>query len=145
MLPNTYSATIFLYACGMKGVMPEGERKYQAEEVEQIEKTARLQGVWPVVFAVLKKLSENGLADIPGGQLAKWQMELNLKVMEYTLRQEAMYAFLEQELAFSKPVMLKGDLISDLYANPELRMSGDTDLLIVPENEKKVLETADSI
>ncbi len=140
MLPNTYSDTIFLYACGMKGVMPEGERKYQAEEVEQIEKTARLQGVWPVVFAVLKKLSEKGLADIPGGQLSKWQMELNLKVMEYTLRQEAMYAFLEQELAFSKPVMLKGDLISDLYANPELRMSGDTDLLIDPADEKKVLE-----
>ncbi len=140
MLPNAYSDAIFLYACGMKGVMPQGERQYRTEEIEQIEKTARLQGVWPVVFAVLKKLSEKGLADIPPSQLAKWQMDLNLKVMEYTLRQEAMYTFLEQELAFSKPVMLKGDLISDLYANPELRMSGDTDLLIAPADEKKVLE-----
>ena len=63
-------------------------------------------------------------------------MELNLKVMEYTLRQEAMYDFLENELSFSNPVMLKGDLMSDLYANPSLRFSGDTDLLIDPKDEK---------
>lgn len=140
MLAKTYLDTVHLFASGMKGILPEGDRRYHQEEIEEIEKTARSQGVWPVVFAVLKKLSEKGLADIGADKLAKWQMELNLKVLEYTLRQEAMYSFLEQELSFSNPVMLKGDLISDLYANPELRFSGDTDILIDPKDEKAVLD-----
>lgn len=139
MLAKSYQDTIELYASGMRGILPSDERCYTEQELIDIEKTARLQGVWPVVFAVLKKLSENGVAEVPADKMAKWQMELNLKVMEYTLRQEAMYAFLENELSFSNPVMLKGDLISDLYANPELRMSGDTDLLIDPKDEKAVL------
>ena len=139
-LSTFYQDTISLFACGIKGISPEGDRRYREEEIEQIEKTARLQGVWPVVFAVLKNLSAKDLADIPAEKLSKWQMELNLKVLEYTLRQEAMYTFLEQELAFSNPVMLKGDLISDLYKNPELRMSGDTDLLIDQKDEKAVLD-----
>lgn len=139
MLQQTYLDTIELFSCGMKGTLPQG-KQYDAQAIEQIEKNARMQGVFPVVFAVFKKLSEEGRADILPGQLAKWQMEINLKVMEYTLRQEAMYRFLEGELAFSNPVMLKGDLMSDLYANPELRMSGDTDILIDPGDEKAVLD-----
>ena len=138
MLAKTYLDTIELFSCGMKGILPK-EKTYGTEEVEQIEKNARMQGVWPVVFAVLKKLSEEGRVQVSSQQLAKWQMELNLKVMEYTLRQEAMYRFLEGELSFCNPVMLKGDLMSDLYANPELRFSGDTDILIDPKDEKAVL------
>lgn len=140
MLPKAYLDTISLFACGMMGVLPEVERPYSGNEILNIETTARQQGVWPVVFAVVKKLSDSALAEVSPQLLTKWQMELNLKVMEYTLRQEAMYTFLETELAFSHPVMLKGDLMSDLYANPELRFSGDTDLLIDPKDEKEVLE-----
>ncbi len=140
MVEKVYSDTIKLYACGMKGVLPEGERVYTKAEIEEIEKTARMQGVWTVVFAALKKLSEQGRVQIPAAMLAKWQMEIHLKVMEYTLRQEAMYSFVEEKLAFSNPIVLKGDLISDLYADPALRMSGDTDLLIDPKDEKAVLD-----
>ncbi len=140
MLQQTYLDTIQLFSCGIKGILPEGDRRYSWEEIQQIEKNARMQGVWTVVFAVLKKLSEEDRAEIAADQLAKWQMEINLKVMEYTLRQEAMYRFLENELAFCNPVMLKGELMSDLYANPELRMSGDTDILIDQEDEKAVLD-----
>ncbi len=139
-LSTCYYDTILLFAAGMKGILPTEEKEYSSEDVAKIEKTARMQGVWPVVFAVLKKLSERGKVNVPATTMAKWQMELNLKVMEYTLRQEAMYAFLEKELSFANPVMLKGDLMSDLYANPELRFSGDTDLLIHPKDEKAVLD-----
>lgn len=139
MLSQTYLDTIELFACGMKGSLPE-QRQYSWEEIEKIEKNARMQGVWTVVFAVLKRLCEDGRADISAEILAKWQMEIHLKVLEYTLRQEAMYSFLEEELAFSNPVMLKGDLMSDLYTNPALRMSGDTDILIHPKDEKAVLD-----
>lgn len=140
MLSSSYLTTIELYACGMKGCMPSGERLYTRDEVTAIEATARMQGVWPVVFAVLKKLAAEGRAEIEGGMLSKWQMEMNMKVMQYTMRQEAMYQFLENELSFCHPVMLKGELMSDLYANPELRMSGDTDLLIDIKDENEVLQ-----
>lgn len=140
MLQKAYLDTVHLFASGIRGTVPEGDRRYQQDEITEIEQTARRQGVWPVVFAVLKKLSQKGLAELGADQLAKWQMELNIKVLEYTLRQEAVYAFLEGELSFSNPVMLKGDLVSDLYANPELRFSGDTDILIDPKDEKAVLE-----
>lgn len=139
MLETAYRDTIELYACGMKGTIPEGARVYSKAEIEGIEKIARMQGVWTVVFAVVKKLCEHDRVQIPAPMLSKWQMEINLKVMEYTLRQEAMYQFVEEKLSFSNPITLKGDLISDLYANPELRMSGDTDLLIDPSDEKAVL------
>ena len=139
MLQKEYRDTIELYACGMKGTFPEGDRVYSKAEIEEIEKIARMQGVWTVVFAVLKKLSENGRLDFAITDIPKWQMEINLKVMEYTLRQEAMYRFVEEKLSFANPITLKGDLISDLYADPALRMSGDTDLLIDPKDEKAVL------
>ncbi len=139
MLEKAYFDTIELYASGMKGTLPAGDRVYSKEEVQSIEKTARMQGVWTVVFAAVKKLQEAGRLAPDVTTLPKWQMEINLKVMEYTLRQEAMYAFVEEKLSFSNPITLKGDLISDLYANPELRMSGDTDLLIDPKDEKAVL------
>ena len=140
MLERAYRDAIELYACGMKGVLPEGERIYSAEEISEIEKTARMQGVWTVVFAVLKKLSEVGRLSPDVTSLSKWQMEIHLKVMEYTLRQEAMYRFVEEKLSFANPIVLKGDLISDLYADPALRMSGDTDLLIDPKDEEAVLD-----
>ncbi len=139
MLEKAYYDTIELYASGMKGTLPAGDRVYSKEEVQSIEKTARMQGVWTVLFAVLKKLHEAGRLAPDITELPKWQMEINLKVMEYTLRQEAMYRFVAEELSFSNPITLKGDIISDLYANPELRMSGDTDLLIDPKDEGAVL------
>lgn len=140
MLDIAYRDTIELYACGMKGTLPEGERVYSKAEIEEIEKIARLQGVWTVVFAVLKKLSEAGRLSAEITTLPKWQIEIQLKVMEYTLRQEAMYRFVEEKLSFANPIVLKGDLISDLYHEPALRMSGDTDLLIDPKDEKAVLD-----
>ena len=140
MLETAYRDTIELYAAGMKGTLPKGDRIYSKAEIDAIEKIARMQGVWTVVFAVLKKLSEVGRLDPLVTSLPKWQMEINLKVMEYTLRQEAMYRFVEEALSFANPITLKGDLISDLYANPELRMSGDTDLLIDTKDEKAVLD-----
>ncbi len=139
MLEAAYRDTIELFASGMKGTVPNGTRVYSKSEIEAIEKIARMQGVWTVVFAVLKKLSQEGRLDPLVTDLPKWQMEVHLKVMEYTLRQEAMYRFVEKELSFANPVTLKGDLISDLYADPALRMSGDTDLLIDPKDEKAVL------
>ncbi len=140
MLEKAYYDTIELYASGMKGILPAGDRVYSKEEVQSIEKTARMQGVWTVVFAVLKKLHDAGRLASDITELPKWQMEIHLKVMEYTLRQEAMYRFVEEKLAFSNPITLKGDLISDLYAEPALRMSGDTDLLIDPKDEQAVLD-----
>ncbi|MBO5408662.1 MAG: nucleotidyltransferase family protein [Clostridia bacterium] len=140
MLSKAYCDTIRLYASGMKGILPAGDRIYSKEEIVEIEKIARRQGVWTVVFAVLKKLSEAGRLAPEITELPRWQMEIQLKVMEYTLRQEAMYRFVEEELSFANPITLKGDLISDLYANPELRMSGDTDLLIDPKDEEAVLK-----
>jgi len=139
MLETAYRDTIELYAAGMKGAFPKGERIYSKAEIDAIEKIARMQGVWTVVFAVLKKLSQAGRLAPDVTNLPKWQMEIHLKVMEYTLRQEAMYRFVEEKLSFANPITLKGDLISDLYADPALRMSGDTDLLIDPKDEKAVL------
>ena len=139
MLAKAYFDTIKLYAAGMKGTFPEGDCIYSKAEIDAIEKIARMQGVWTVVFAVLKKLQEAGRLAPDVTELPKWQMEIHLKVMEYTLRQEAMYAFVEEKLSFANPIVLKGDLISDLYADPALRMSGDTDLLIDPKDEKAVL------
>ena len=140
MLSKAYRDTIELYAAGMKGALPKGDRIYSKAEIDAIEKIARMQGVWTVVFAVLKKLSQEGRLDSLVTNLPKWQMEVHLKVMEYTLRQEAMYSFVEEKLSFANPITLKGDLISDLYADPALRMSGDTDLLVDPKDEKAVLD-----
>ena len=124
----------------MKGEIPSGNHIYFRDEIIEIEKIARMQGVWTVVFAVLKKLFQAGRLAPDIAEIPKWQTEVHMKVMEYTLRQEAMYRFVEEELSFANPVTLKGDLISDLHADPALRMSGDTDLLIDPKDEKKVLD-----
>ena len=55
MLLSVYFDTISLFACGMKGTLPASDRRYRWEEIEAIEQTARLQGVWPVVLGLREK------------------------------------------------------------------------------------------
>ena len=98
--------------------------------IEQIRKYSLEQGIWPMVYPELAKL-----ADVSKYQLECFSMiTKGIAQKEYTL---GVIRKLEEEGI--KCCLLKGATISHLYADPECRISGDTDILIDPKDEKHLV------
>lgn len=100
-------------------------------DVEQIRKYSLEQGIWTLVYPELSKLCD----------VQKYQQEflamISRSVVKKTFTLEIIRKLEEKGI---RCCLLKGATISPLYADPECRISGDTDILIDEKDEKNVTE-----
>ncbi len=104
-------------------------------------KLASSQGMKTLLFSVFKKYKDAGLLVDEKGLFGQYEMSVRSDVINYTKKQyEVNKVIKELEKNGVGCVILKGDTLSDVYPDSELRMSGDTDIFIDIKNEKKCLK-----
>ncbi len=100
-------------------------------DVEQIRKYSIEQGIWTMVYPELAKVCD----------AAKYQQEFFTIVSRGVIRKEFTLGIIQKlEESGIKCCLLKGATLSPLYADPECRISSDTDILIDENDEKKVTD-----
>ena len=117
---------LYLFGAGARGL----EIKLNEEpNIESIRKLAIEQGIWTVIFPELDKICDT----------SKYQGEFFGSVSSGIRRKEFSLDIINKlETAGIKCCLLKGAAVSGLYADPERRISSDTDILINPDNEEKL-------
>ncbi len=118
-----------------------GEMTLESLDYDKIIKIADSQGMKTLLFSVLKKYNENaGLKNAAEG-FEQLEMSVTKNVFQYTKTQyEVNQVIKALEKEGIECVILKGDTLSSLYPHSELRMSGDTDILINVKDERKCLK-----
>ena len=105
-------------------------RLESGSDPEAIEQLAKTQGVWTLVYPELQKAF--------GRQ--KESMEFMTVVARAIQRNAQSLAILEElDRKGIYYCLLKGQAAAILYPHPDFRISGDTDILIRPEEEQKVI------
>lgn len=95
---------------------------------EQIRKYSIEQGIWTMVYPELAKLCD----------ASEYRQEFYAIVSRGIMRKEFTLGILQKlEAAGIKCCLLKGAMLSPLYAAPECRISSDTDILIDEKDEKR--------
>lgn len=98
------------------------------------------QGMQTLLFPVLKKYKANGQLKAAEAEFSKYELSVTQSVFKYAQKQffiNEVIKTLEKENI--ECVILKGDTLSHIYPHGDMRMSGDTDILINPKCEKKCL------
>ena len=110
----------------------------EGTDVEKVYETAVKQGVFPLVYPVVSE-------KIPTSDM-KYEM-LFLKTI--AINERKMYCLRQVTDRFEKEnircCVLKGVSVASFYFMPNLRASGDIDLLVYPENEKKAMKVLENM
>ena len=116
-----------LFSCGALGKEPNA-KEYNINEILRLSSE---QGVFAVVFLSLEKLYNKKCLTITEHDFAYLKSQYTQAVFS-SIRKNAAVNIAVQQLKNSgfDCVMLKGQILSGLYAVPETRISGDTDLLL---------------
>lgn len=103
-------------------------------DVEEIRKYSIEQGIWTMVYPELAKICD----------ASRYKQEFLETVSVGVMRKEFTLGTIRKlEENGIRCCILKGTMLSQLYKDPECRISGDTDILIDPKDEakaKKVLK-----
>ncbi len=99
--------------------------------VEQIRKYAIEQGIWTMVYPELAKACD----------ASKYQLECLSMISKGISQREYTLGIIKKlEESGIKCCLVKGITISGIYAEPECRISSDTDILINPKDERRVVK-----
>lgn len=99
--------------------------------VEQIRKYAIEQGIWTMVYPELAKVCD----------ASKYQLECFSMISKGISQREYTLGIIRKiEKAGIKCCILKGVTLSGIYAEPECRISSDTDILINPKDERRIVK-----
>ena len=134
---------LHLFSCGATGKNPEN-REYNLNEILRL---SGEQGVFTFVFLSLQKLFNEGKLSISVADFAYLQSQYTQAVFSSIRKNAAVNQTLKylEENGISC-CMLKGQILSGLYAVPEARISGDTDLLMPSADmEEKVCDVLKQI
>lgn len=102
---------------------------------------AKKQGMRRIVLPVLKKYGDSGKLIDEKNELERELLRLSSEIVSYTKKQFAVSEVVKElEENGIECVMLKGDTLAEFYPESDVRMSGDTDLLIDPKKERKCLK-----
>jgi hypothetical protein len=130
--------TIYLFSCGARGVKPVLDHEI---DVLKIHDTAVQQGIWDITFLAIKQLYDEGSYFVNGELIEKWHKELIIRIAKETQRSFQVYNIIKKlEDSGVNCCVLKGEIIADLYYNPDCRISTDTDILIDKAFEKKAVK-----
>lgn len=134
---------LHLFSCGASGKNPE-TRQYNINEILRL---SGEQGVFTFVFLSLQKLFNENKLSISNADFAYLQSQYTKAVFSSIRKNAAVNQTLKhlEENGISC-CMLKGQILSGLYAVPEARISGDTDLLMPSADmEEKVCDVLKQI
>lgn len=127
-MTNHFKNMLELFAANATGKTPNISGELDIEEIRRLSLS---QGIWTMVFPELSKVADASkyymlfFKTVSSGIAQK---EFNLKIIK------------KLEDAGIKCCILKGAAVSHLYKDPECRISGDTDILIDPKDEKKLVK-----
>lgn len=119
----------------MLRLLGAGARGYEISaadtDMNAIRECAIAQGVWPIVYKSAEKTAD----------VSKWRGEFISAVARSVTRKEFSLATVRKlEEAGICCCLMKGAVVANLYAQPDCRVSGDTDIYINPADEKKTVE-----
>lgn len=87
------------------------------------------QGIWSCIHPLLGTICD----------VSKYQLDFLAHISKSVARNEFTYGIIKKaEDAGIKCCLLKGIFVASLYAEPDYRVSSDTDILINPKDEKKM-------
>ena len=109
----------------------------QAVDWEKLIKMASSQGIFPV-FAYTVGRCEDGFVPEPLRNRMK-ELSQQYIIMELSRKMNTLYLLGKLERQGVQAVVVKGFAVSDCYAMPETRISGDVDILIDKKQERKTL------
>ena len=113
-----------------------GEMTLENVDFEKIIKIAESQGMKTLLFSVLKKYNNDGRLKNAFENFLEFEINVTKRVFEYTKTQYEVNKVIKAlEKEGISCVILKGDTLSSIYPHSELRMSGDTDILIDIKDE----------
>ncbi len=136
-MTRSFKDVLYLFSCGSLDIEPDIIEDINVIEIYHI---ALQQGVWNLVFIALQQLYDRGKLDIDDSLFNRWKNEVMFQTMHNIRRAFAVNDLLQAlESAGIRTCVLKGDVLANLYANPNSRVSSDTDILIDPNLEKKAL------
>ena len=122
-----------LFSCGSRGVIPQPPRR--PLNYERLIQLAQEHSVLPLVGAALSKTAGIGFP------IEKRQAPLSTtRVMafsNYIRRRQVLNLLHSFEKAGIQAMLLKGYAVADLYAEPDCRISSDTDIYVERKNEKR--------
>ncbi len=120
-MTQSFKDMMYLFACSAHGIEPNIKHQVNENEIFQLSVT---QGIWPLTFLSLKKISTDE-------RIAQWDNQIKYAVIRNV-----------QKLYFSSKViekmeqknidycLLKGEVLSEFYSNSDFRISGDTDIFV---------------
>lgn len=112
------------------GGIDKNYAKQRTFDVKEIYRLAKSQGVWTLIFPELEKY-----ADV-SEYLQEFMASITLGLQRNIFQLQTV-AELKKE--GYRCCLLKGAAIAALYPKPEIRISSDTDILIDPESEDKII------
>ena len=125
-MTQDFENMLYLFGAGARGIEIKLDGK---PNIESIRKLAIEQGIWTVIFPELDKICD----------VSKYQSEFFATVSSGIRRKEFTLGIIKKlEAAGIKCCLLKGAAVGGLYADPERRISSDTDILINPYDEEKL-------
>lgn len=112
-----------------------GARGYEVDasgvDMAKIREVAVLQGVWPIVYKAAETTAD----------VSAWRSEFIFTIANFVSRKEFTLATIRKlEENGVRYCLMKGAAIAGLYALPECRISGDTDIYINPDDEEKTVK-----
>ncbi|MBQ9673098.1 MAG: nucleotidyltransferase family protein [Ruminococcus sp.] len=127
--------TAYLYACGATGKIAEPPK--QKVDWERVVQIAVEQSITYTVAIAIKKGNTDCDENIKNRLIAS----LRGAAIKNALKTDGILSLVEKmENEGIKTVIIKGIDVARFYANPECRVSSDTDLFIAPEDEKGAIE-----
>ena len=130
-MTKSFIDLIQLFACGAHGKDFIPEHKIDANRIFEL---GKMQGVWTVVYPILKKLYEDGFVCASDEEMASYDSLFFGIVMHAARRSEKVYqAISNLQNQGIECCLLKGEILANLYSDPSLRISSDTDILIVAD------------
>ncbi len=128
-----------IFRCAVHG---EESIEPLGSDADAVLKLAERQGVWTVVFPVVKKLYEKDNSILSAEKIAKYDHRFINNISVELRRKFAVRNMLRMlEAEGIKCCILKGEILAELYAVPETRISSDTDILLEnPDLEDKVCD-----
>lgn len=133
MSPREYF--IYLISCYLNNEKPRGSEDTDWQEV------FRLAESHSVTAVITKEIKELPRASRPKGRLlSAFNQRLGYTVQSYEVKMRAMTRLIEALSAAQIPhLLVKGAVLRFLYPSPELRTSGDTDVVIQPADYEKAV------
>lgn len=134
-LTQDFADMMYLFSCGALGVEPKLSHKLNFDSVYR---QALIQGVWHTVYLPLTQLYEKGIINIENDAFMDKSRVAMMAIVNNIQRTSLIHEILRTLKNKDIPYcLLKGEILSCLYHEPNCRISSDTDIFLNKEYTDK--------